>query len=61
LKRGQRERERKRWSARGVTLGDLQRRRIRIKRRRRKGSLGRNSLEFRKIQNLIQEVVVVVC
>jgi hypothetical protein len=24
-----------------------------------KGSLGRNSFEFRKIQNLIQEVVVV--
>jgi hypothetical protein len=44
LKRGQRERER--WSARVVTLGDLQRKRRRIKRRRRKGSFGRNSFEF---------------
>jgi hypothetical protein len=59
LKRGQRERVR--GSARVVTLGDLQRKRRRIKRRRRrKGSFGRNSFEFRKIQNLVQ-VVVVVC
>jgi hypothetical protein len=58
LKRGQRERER--WSARVVTLGYLQRKRRRIKRRRRKGSFGRNSFEFQKIQNLVQ-VVVMTC
>jgi hypothetical protein len=55
LKRGQRERER--WSARVVTLSDLQRKRRRNKRRRRKGSFGRNSFEFRKIQNLVQVAV----
>jgi hypothetical protein len=38
LKRGQRERER--WSARVITLSDLQRKRRRNKRRRIKGSFG---------------------
>jgi hypothetical protein len=41
-----RQRERKRWSARGVSLSDLHIKRRRNKRERRKGSFGQNSFEF---------------
>jgi hypothetical protein len=41
-----RQRERKRWSARGVSLSDLQRRRRRSKRERRKGHLAEIHLNF---------------
>jgi hypothetical protein len=58
LKRGQR--ERKGVVGQGVSLSDLQRKRRRNKRERRKELFGRNSFEFLNFQNLDQ-VVVVVC
>jgi hypothetical protein len=56
LRRGQRERER--WSARAAISAGLQRGRREKKKRGRKEGVGRNSFEFRKIQNLVQEVVM---
>jgi hypothetical protein len=57
LKRGQREGE---VVGQGCHLGWFAKREKKNKRRRRKGSFGRNSFEFQKIQNLVQ-VVVVIC
>jgi hypothetical protein len=58
LKRGQR--ERKGMVGQGVSLSDLQRKRRRNRRERRKELFGQNSFEFLNFQNLVQ-VVVVVC
>jgi hypothetical protein len=53
------QRERKRWSARGVSLSDLQRREEETREKEERRSFGQNSSEFLKFKNMTKEVVVV--